>query len=179
MCAGVQGVGAEAVAAFHEHVEVGAGGGDFDPAGVVAGRGRGDGADEGEVARLHVLGERKASVSEHGEFGGKGDGYFCVTPNLICPHIRRVQVLLGSVKHHSMHSRLLVKRRVLHVLVERAGGADAEDVDEARMVIERIAVHIVRRFCGGEDEDGAGLRVGVVCSGWEGVSPWGARRRQT
>ena len=37
MGAGVDGVGAEAVAGFHEGVEVGVVGGDLDPAGVVVG----------------------------------------------------------------------------------------------------------------------------------------------
>ena len=49
-----------------------------------------------------------------------------------------------------------------------AGLIDGEDVAEAGVVVEWVAVYIVRRFLGGEKEDGAGFGVGVVCAGWWG-----------
>lgn len=64
-----------------------------------------------------------------------------------------------------MHRGRLIERRVLDVLLQPAGRVDAVHVDEARVVVEGVAVDAVGRLLRGEDEDGARLGVGVVCAG--------------
>lgn len=73
---------------------------------------------------------------------------FLVTPDLIRPHIGGVEVLLPRVKHHPVDRRLLIQFRILHVLVQASSGVDGEDVQESRMVVEWVAVDIVRREFG-------------------------------
>jgi len=91
--------------------------------------------------------------------------YLAVAPDLVRPHVRRVQVLLVLVEDHPVHGGLLIQLGVLHVLLQLAGGVNTVHVDEAGMVVEGISIDEVWRLLRREDEDGAGLGVGVTGTG--------------
>jgi hypothetical protein len=57
---------------------------------------------------------------------------------------------------------VVLVRVVLHVFFQTALVVDGKDVAVAGEVVERIAVDVIRRLVGGENEDGTGLGVGVV-----------------
>jgi hypothetical protein len=88
-----------------------------------------------------------------------------MAPHAIGPHVRAVQVRLRGVEDHAMNGGLRTVLVVLDVLGQGARGRSGEDVAEARVLVEGVAVDAVGGLLGGEDEDGARARVGVVCFG--------------
>lgn len=90
-----------------------------------------------------------------------------VTPYSVCPHICAVEIGLGGVKDHTVDCCLFAVFEVLDVLLDMARGVDREDIPVTSIVVERIAIHVVRRFLAGKEEYGACLRVGVVGFGYE------------
>lgn len=88
--------------------------------------------------------------------------YLPVTPNLISPHICRVQVLFVGVKDHSMDCRLLVELGILDVLVKATSWIHVENVQKACVIVERVAVDIVWRLLARKDEYCSGLGIFVV-----------------
>jgi len=62
--------------------------------------------------------------------------------------------------------RLLIQLGILDVFVQTAIGVNAEHIQEACMVIEWVAIDVIWRELGCQDEDCTGLGIGIVCSGW-------------
>lgn len=94
----------------------------------------------------------------------KEDGYgnLLVAPNLISPHVRRVQILLSLIEHHSMYSRSLIKLSILNVVFQLPTFIDTKDIQESRMVVERIAVNAIRSLLRRQHKDSPRFRVYVV-----------------
>lgn len=89
-----------------------------------------------------------------------------MTPYLVGPHVRRIQVLLPGIEHHPVNGGLLVQLGVLDVLVESALSRHTEDVQEACMVVKGVAIDVIGFELRCQHKDGAGLGVCIVCSGW-------------
>jgi hypothetical protein len=97
-----------------------------------------------------------------------------VAPDPVCPHVRTVEVSLAGVKDHAMDCSLVAVFKVLDVLLHFAGRIDREDIAETRVVIERVAVNVVRRLLCRKKEDRASFGVGIV-----GFGCWGASIAET
>lgn len=117
-------IDAQPVSGFHQHVEVVSTRVHFDPARMIALRWRIDTTDQGECA-----------------VGG-----FLVCPDLVCPHVGRVEIRFGRVKDHAMNRRLLTVLVILDVLVQFAVLVDGEDVAKACVLVERVSVNTIRRL---------------------------------
>lgn len=61
-----------------------------------------------------------------------------------------------------MDRGLFIQLSVLDVLVETTSRVHAEDVQEAGMIVEWIAVNAMRRLFSGQNEDGTSLGVGFI-----------------
>jgi hypothetical protein len=72
-----------------------------------------------------------------------------VAPNPVRPHIRAIEVGFIGTENHAVDGRLFAVLVVLDILLDVTGGIDGEDVSVARVVVERVAIHVVRRFLGG------------------------------
>lgn len=94
-----------------------------------------------------------------------------MTPYPICPHICAVEVGFRRVEDHAVNRRLFAVLEVLDVLLDVARGVDREDISVASIVVEWIAIHVVRSFLAGKEEYGACLGVGVVRFGY-GACQW-------
>lgn len=136
----VDDVHGQAVASFHQGVEVFAARVHLDPAGVVIGRGSLDAVDQGQLA---------------------GFGVLQVCPDLVGLEIGGVEVGFGGVEDHAVDAGVGLVLVVLDVLEESAIGASGEDVAVAGVFVEGVAVDVVGGLVGGEDEDGAGVSVGA------------------
>ena len=86
-----------------------------------------------------------------------------VTPDAVRPHVGAVEICLGWVEYHSMDCRLVAVFVVLDVFLQRAVAVDAEDVAIAGVVVERVAVDIVRGLAGRKEENGARFGVSFLC----------------
>jgi hypothetical protein len=60
-----------------------------------------------------------------------------------------------------MYARLGVIFVVLHILIELTVLGDREDVTVTSVIVEWIAVDVVGGLVGSQNEDGAGISVGV------------------
>jgi hypothetical protein len=89
-----------------------------------------------------------------------------VCPYTIRPHIRRVQIRFGWIEHHAVDGRRQRVFIVLDILGKSAAAVCSEDVSKASMVVEGVAVDIVRWFLSGEKKYGAGLRGSIICFGF-------------
>lgn len=90
-------------------------------------------------------------------------------PDLVRPHIGGVQVLFLRIEDHAVNSGPLVKLGILNVLSQPTLRVNAVYVEEASMIVERVAVDVVGCFLCGEDKNGSGLGVAIVCSCWRSV----------
>lgn len=72
-----------------------------------------------------------------------------MAPDLIRPHIRRVEILFFRVKHHPMDCGFLIERGVLDILVQTTCRIHTENVQKASMVIEWVSIDAVWRLLGG------------------------------
>lgn len=132
---------ADAVALFHEGVEVGSRGVDGDPARVVARVGAFDGADEREL--------------------GGGRVELLVDPELVGFEVGGVEVRLGRVEDHAVDAAVGLVLVVLNVCCQGAGGwVGGEDGAVAGVLVEGVAVDCVGGLAGGEEEDCAGVCFG-------------------
>lgn len=73
-------------------------------------------------------------------------------PDLVGGQIGRVEVGLCRVENHAVDTGLGVIFVVLHIAVQSPIGLDGKHVTVASVVVERVAVDIVGRLTGGEDE---------------------------
>lgn len=138
---GIDEVLADAVALFHEGVEVGSRGVDGDPARVVARVGAVDGADELELGRRGVE--------------------LLVDPELVGLEVGGVEVRLGRVEDHAVDAAVGLVLVVLDVGGEGARGwVGGEDGAVAGVLVKGVAVDCVGGLAGGEEEDGAGVCFG-------------------
>jgi len=124
----------QAVAVLHQRVQVRARGVDGDPARRVARPRRRHAAHRREQARCGIL---------------------RVRPDAVGPHVCRVQVALGAVEGHAVDCGLGRVGVVLDVRLQRAGRVHREDVAEAGVLVERVAVHVIWRLLSGQKEDGS------------------------
>lgn len=83
-------------------------------------------------------------------------------PDSVGPHVCAVEVCLGVIKDHAVNGGLGAIFVVLDVLVQSTFRVHGEDVAISGVVVEGVAVDVVRGLLGGKEEDGAGLCVGVV-----------------
>lgn len=90
-----------------------------------------------------------------------GLGILLVRPDFVGREIGGVKVGLRGVKDHAVDARLGVIFVVLHILIKLAVLCDREDVTVTSVVVEWIAVDVVGGLVGGQNEDGAGVGVGV------------------
>mgnify|MGYP006877403244 CR=1 FL=1 len=90
-----------------------------------------------------------------------------VAPYPICPHICTVEVGFRGIKDHAMDRRLVAILEVLNILLDVARGIDREDIPVAGIIVEGVAVHIIRRLLAGKEKYGARLRVCIVRFGYE------------
>lgn len=126
---------ADAVALFHERIEVVARGMHGNPTGVVP--------VVGTLDRSHQVEGRVVFPA-------------AMDPKLIGTEIGRVQVLLLWIKDHAVDARVGLVGVVLDILLEGLGGrVRREDGAVAGVVVERVAVDSVRGFVCGEEEDGS------------------------
>ena len=61
-----------------------------------------------------------------------------------------------------MDRRIYVKFGVLHILLQTPSRIDTKDVQEPGVIVEWIAVDVIRWLLARENEDGSSLRVCVV-----------------
>ena len=61
-----------------------------------------------------------------------------------------------------MDRRVYVKFGVLNILLQTPGRIDTKDVQEPSVIVEWIAVDVIRWLLARENEDGSSLRVCVV-----------------
>lgn len=145
---GIDAIFADAVALFHEGVEMVSRGMDGDPSGVVTRIWTVDGAYELELRRLGLL------------------LLLLMDPELVGREIGRVEVRLGRIKDHAVDARVGLVLEVLDVARQGAGrGVGGKDGAVAGVAVEGVAVDCVGGLLGGEEEDGAG-----VCFGGGGLS---------
>lgn len=69
-----------------------------------------------------------------------------MTPDLVHPHIGRVQILLRRIEDHPMNRRLLVQGCILNILIQAPGWVYVEDIQETSVVVEGVAVDAIRRL---------------------------------
>lgn len=94
-----------------------------------------------------------------------------VTPDAICPHVCAVEVRFCGIEYHTVDSRLVAVLVVLDILLERSIAVDVEDVSIAGILVEGVAVDVVRWLSRGKEEDGACLGVCLLCLCCRGMSP--------
>ena len=90
-----------------------------------------------------------------------GLGILLVCPDFVGREIGGVKVSLRGVKDHAVDARLGVIFVVLHILIKLAVLGDREDVTVTSVIVEWIAVDVVGGLVGSQNEDGAGISVGV------------------
>jgi hypothetical protein len=78
-------------------------------------------------------------------------------PYSVRPHVRAVQIRLTRIEHHAVDRGLVAVLEVLDIFGEVPGRIDGEDVAEARVLVEGVAVDRVGGEFGGEEEDCAGF----------------------
>jgi hypothetical protein len=88
-----------------------------------------------------------------------------VAPYPVSPHVCAIQVGFCGIKDHAVDCSLVAVLVILNVLFHATRGVDGEDVAVAGMIVERVAIHGIRRRLCRKEEDGARLGVCVVCSG--------------
>lgn len=144
---GIDEVFADAVALFHEGVEIVARRVDGDPSRVVARVWTVDGADELELWGLGLL-------------------LLLVDPELVGREIGRVEERLGRVKDHAVDAGVGLVLVVLDVAHQGAGrSVGGKDGAVTGVFVKGVAVDCVGGLFGGEEEDGA-----RVCFGGGGLS---------
>lgn len=116
----------------------------------------------GEPARLVVWFWRVEAADRTEEAGVRVLG---VAPQLVGPHVGGVEVRFSGIEDHAVDGRGGRVVVVLDVFFQDAGAVDAEDVAMAGLVVERVAVDMVRRSLSGEQEYGTGFGVGGRCFG--------------
>lgn len=94
-------------------------------------------------------------------------GELAVSPQLVGSQVGRVEVGLGWVKDHAVDAGVFLVGVVLDIVLEGTRVGDIEDVTVAGVLVEGIAVDVVRGLLGGQEEDGAGVGVCVVGTGWD------------
>lgn len=104
----------------------------LNPAGVVTSIGGFETIHQGQFTRLGILDMR---------------------PNLVGREICGVQVGLCWVEYHAVDTSVGNIFVILDIAIQRAIGLHGEYVSIAGVVVERVAVNIVRRFVSGEHED--------------------------
>ena len=72
-----------------------------------------------------------------------------VTPDAVCPHVCAVEVRFCGIEDHAVYGRLVAVLVVLDVPLERPVAVDIEDVAVAGIIVERVAVDVVRWFSRG------------------------------
>ena len=78
-------------------------------------------------------------------------------PELVGGQVGGVEISLRQIKDHAMDASVGLVGIVLGIGLQGAGCADREDVAEAGMLVEGVAIHGVRWLLGGEEEDGTGV----------------------
>ena len=97
-----------------------------------------------------------------GEKLNRSATYFLVRPDFIGPHVGRVEVLFGLVEDHAVDGSVVLIRVVLDIVFQTSLVVDGKDIAVPGEIVKRVAVDVVRRFVGGEYEDGTGFRVNIV-----------------
>lgn len=131
---------AQAIAGFHQGVQVLTRRMHGDPARVIARVRCVEGADEFDRAI----------------------GVFAVCPQLVGRQIGAVEVGLGRVKDHAVNARVGQVRIILRVLVQRPRLIDGKHIAVAGVLVKRVGIHGVGGLFGGEEEDGAGVGGGLL-----------------
>lgn len=90
-----------------------------------------------------VAGGRCIDAADQGESAVAG---LFVCPDLVRPHICRVEIRLGRVKDHSVDGGLFAVFVVLDVLIQLASTVDRKDVAVTRMLVEWVTIDAVRRL---------------------------------
>lgn len=138
-------VDSQTVAGLHQSVQVLAAGVNLNPARVVT---------------------RVRSLEAIHQFQLTGLSILFVCPDLVGLQIGGVQVGLGGIEHHAVDTGVGLVLVVLNVDIEGAVGLNGENVSVSSVLIEGVAVDVVGRLVGGEDEDGTGVGVVAGSQGW-------------
>lgn len=136
---------AQAVALFHQGVEILTRRVHGNPARVVAGVRAVDGSDEVDLGRVWAL--------------------LAMNPELVGPQVGRVEVRLCRVEDHAVDARVGLVLVVLHIVGELSVVVNGEDAAVAGVVVKGIRVDTVGGLFGSEEEYGAGVGVCRRCLG--------------
>ena len=85
-----------------------------------------------------------------------------VAPDLVRPHVRRIEIRLGRVEDCAVDRRLRAILVVLDIHLQTTGTINAEDVSKAGVVVKWIGVHVIRCLFGSKEEYGTGFGGRVV-----------------
>ena len=135
----VQHIDSQAVASLHQRIQILATGMHFHPARMVIGR-RG----------LETVDQRQLSSR-----------VLAMRPDLVGLQVGRVEKGLGGIEDHAVDAGGRFIFVVLHILGQTAIVLDREHIAIAGVLVEGIAIDIVRRLASGQDEDGASVGVGA------------------
>lgn len=90
--------------------------------------------------------------------------YFSMTPDLVRPHIGRIEILFRRIEHHPMDCTLFVQLGILNVLIQTTRRIHTEHIQKSCVIIEWIPVDIVRRLFGRKNEYRSSLRIRIIRS---------------
>lgn len=130
---------AEPVTGFHQDVEIVTARVDGDPTGMIVGGGCVDTVDQRQGAGLRV---------------------FLVRPDLVGAQVRRVQVCFRRIEDHAMDARVRDQFEILNISVDLSGLVYGKHVAESCVVVERVAVNVVRRLMSSQNKDSSCVGVG-------------------
>ena len=92
-----------------------------------------------------------------------------VSPDLVCSHVRGVEVGLCQVKDHPMYPGFRLILIILDVCLHPSFLVDREDIAVTSIIIEGITIDIVWWLLGSEDEDRARVGILTCCFRCEGM----------
>jgi len=88
-----------------------------------------------------ITGRRGVYVTDQLEFAS--GVILLVCPDTVGPHVGRVEIGLGRIKDHAVDGALVAVVVVLYVDLDATVGVDGEDIAEASMFVERVAVDVI------------------------------------
>lgn len=110
-----------------------------------------------------VIGRRGLETVDQAQFPGR---VLAVRPDLVGLQVGRVEKGLGGIEDHAVDARGRFIFVVLHILGQTAIVLDGKHIAIARVLVEGIAIDVVRRLAGGQDEDSASVGVGAGGQFW-------------
>ena len=111
-----------------------------------------------------IIGRRGHYITDHLEFAS--DVILSVRPDAVGPHVGGIEIGLGWIKDHAVDGALVAVLVVLYIGLKGPGAVNGEDVAEASMFVERVAIDVIGWKLGGEKEDSPGPCAFITGLGW-------------